>query len=77
MAAGPDFRTAMKYATAGIEFVVAFGLGAAGGVYLDRWAGGGTLWPLAGAALGFAVGMGNMVRMAKQFRRDAGGKDRQ
>lgn len=75
MATGPDFRTAMKYATVGIEFLVAFGLCAAGGVYLDRRLGGGTLWPLVGGAVGFAFGMWNMIRMAKQYRKDTDRKD--
>lgn len=77
MGTGPDFRMAMKYATAGIEFIVAFGLCAAGGVYLDRWLGDGTLWPLVGGAAGFAFGTWNMIRMAKQYSRNADRRDKQ
>jgi len=76
MASGPDFRTAMRYATAGIEVLVAFGLCAAGGVCLDRRLGGQTLWPIVGGAVGFAVGMWNLIRIAKQFRGNTDRKDK-
>ena len=75
MATGPDFGTAMRFATAGIEVLVAFGLCAAGGVWLDRRAGGGTLWPIVGGAVGFGFGMWNLIRIAKQYRKDADGSD--
>ena len=75
MATGPDFRMAFRFLASGIEFVCAFGLCAAGGVYLDGRLGGGTLWPIIGGAIGFALGLWMMIRMVKQYRSDADRKD--
>ena len=70
MRTGPDLRTAMKYLMAGTEFLVAFGLGAAVGVYADRRRGGGTIWPMVGGAAGLAIGTWMLVRLARESRKD-------
>ena len=65
----PDYRPMARYATVGLEFLAMFAVGLAGGVWLDRRAGGGTWWPVIGAGLGLAVAMVRMVTMARQWQR--------
>ena len=65
-----------RYATVGVEFIAAFGMCFAVGLYVDQKRGGGTIWPLVGAAVGFAAGMCRIVQVARQYRRDSDGKDR-
>jgi F0F1-type ATP synthase assembly protein I len=74
MASGPDFRAASEYFMIGMECVVSFALGAAGGIYLDRRVGGGTLWPIVGGALGFALGVWNIIRLVRRKGQGRGGK---
>jgi len=65
-----DYRPMARYATIGLEFLAVFCLGLAGGVWLDRRAGGGTWWPVIGAGVGLAVAMARMFRMARQYHRE-------
>jgi len=58
-----------RYASIGVEFLAVFGLGLAAGVWLDHRAGGGTWWPVIGAAVGLAVAMGRMFSLARQYHR--------
>jgi len=60
----------MRYASIGLEFLAVFCLGLAGGVWLDRRAGGGTWWPVIGSAAGLAVAMARMFGMARQYYRE-------
>jgi F0F1-type ATP synthase assembly protein I len=68
----------MRYASAGAEFIVTFGLVMAAGVYLDKRLGTGPWFTMIGAALGFAGATWRLVRQARaigkemQDRRTAG-----
>lgn len=65
----------LRYAGVGVEFIGAFAVGVALGLYVDSKTGGGTIWTLAGGAAGFALGMYQIVRVAKEYRRESEGKD--
>ena len=71
-----DHREMLRYASVGMEFIAAFGLGVVAGMYLDRRRGGGTLWTLIGAALGFATGMYRIWRVATDYQRRMDRKDK-
>ena len=58
-----------RMAGVGIEFVVAVGLFAAIGFWLDRWLGTRPWLLLVGMGLGFAVGLRSMIKLAmKSFK---------
>ena len=63
--------TLIRYATAGIEFILTFGLVLLGGLMLDRAAGSTPAFTLLGAAAGFAGGLYRLVRRARQLRQDS------
>lgn len=65
-----------RYATVGIEFIGAFGLCLALGVWADRRFGGGYVWTLVGAGVGFAAGMYRLMRVAREVNRGRGREDR-
>ncbi len=75
MAAPQDPRQLLRYSTLGIEFVAVFGLGVAGGMYVDRHSGGGIVYTLIGAAAGFAAGLYLVVRAAREYIRSEKRKD--
>ncbi len=60
----------MRYASAGVEFIVTFGLVMALGVFLDRRLSTGPLCTLIGAALGFAGAMWRLVRQARSIGKE-------
>ncbi len=53
-----------KIGSAGVEFAGAVGLGALGGLLLDRWLDTGPWLLIVGVFLGFAVGLFLLVRVA-------------
>lgn len=66
----------MRYASAGAEFIVTFGLVMAAGVVLDKWLGKGPLFTLIGAALGFAGATYRLVRQARAIGKEMQDRDR-
>jgi F0F1-type ATP synthase assembly protein I len=65
----------MEYFMVGMECVVSFGLGAAVGIWVDHRVGGAWgLWPVAGGAAGFALGVWNIVRFVRRGGQGRGGK---
>ena len=72
-----DLKGMWRYTTVGVEFIAAFGIGFGIGLYLDRKVDGPAPWPLIGAGVGFAAGIYRIVRVARDYRRQFGGrKDR-
>lgn len=64
----PDSQRLLRFLTVGVEFIAAFGICLAVGVYVDRKRGGGVLGTVLGAAVGFAAALYRLVRTAKEFR---------
>ena len=60
----------LGYATLGVEFGAAFGIGLAGGMLLDEYAGTEPVWTLVGTAVGFAAGMYRLVGVAWRYQRN-------
>jgi F0F1-type ATP synthase assembly protein I len=75
MAEKQDPRQLLRYSAIGIEFIAVFGLGLAGGLYVDRHSGGGVLYTLLGAASGFVAGLYLVFRTAREYRQSLERKD--
>jgi hypothetical protein len=58
-------RNLMRHASAGLEFIVTFGLPMAGGLWLDGRLGTTPGFMLLGGAAGFALGLYRLVRQAR------------
>ena len=58
-----------RHASAGLEFIVTFGLLLGAGLVADRWLDSVPLWTLLGAAAGFAAGLYRLVRTAREIER--------
>ena len=59
-----------RYASAGMEFIITFGLLLAGGLLLDRWLKTLPAFTLVGAVAGFAGGMVRLVKTGRDMQRD-------
>jgi len=57
-----------QYASAGIEFIVTFGVLLGGGLLLDRWLGSMPAFTLVGALAGFAGGLLRLVRAGRRVQ---------
>jgi F0F1-type ATP synthase assembly protein I len=58
-----------RYASAGMEFITAFGLLLGAGLLADRWLNSLPLFTLIGAAAGFAAGMLRLVKAGRELQR--------
>lgn len=65
-----------RYASAGSEFIVTFGLFLVGGILLDSKLQTSPGLTLTGAVAGFALGLYRLVKVAQQAQRDLNDKDR-
>ncbi len=63
----PEKFYLMRYATAGIEFIITFGLLLFGGLMLDHAIGSEPAFTLVGGCLGFAGGLCRLIRQARQL----------
>ena len=59
-----------RHASAGLEFIVTFGLLLGAGLLLDRWLGSLPVWTLLGAAAGFGAGLQRLIRTARDIERN-------
>ena len=64
-----------RHASAGLEFIVTFGLLLGAGLLADHWLGSTPLWTLLGAAAGFAAGLQRLLRAARDIERNEKGKE--
>jgi F0F1-type ATP synthase assembly protein I len=60
-----------RYASAGMEFIITFGLLLGGGLMLDRWLKSLPAFTLVGALAGFAGGMMRLIKVGRDMQRDA------
>ncbi len=74
MSPGLNPKDFVRYASLGLEPVIALALCLVAGIYIDRWQGGGGTWVVAGAVVGFVASIYRLVRLTRHHFR--GGKDR-
>ena len=63
-----------RYGTAGVEFIVTFGLLLGAGLLVDRWLESLPVFTLAGALAGFGGGLWRLIQVGRQAGRRSGDK---
>ena len=66
-----DRKNMLRYMSAGMEFIVTFGVPLAGGLWLDKRLGTMPGFTLLGAAVGFSAGLYRLVKTGRQAQREA------
>jgi len=60
----------LRYSSIGVEFIVLFGIGVAGGMLMDNWL---KAWPgftVIGTTMGFLVALRRLVAQGRQIERE-------
>jgi hypothetical protein len=78
MPGNDDRLNPWRYASAGIEFIVTFGLLLGAGLMVDRWIRDTVpVFTLVGAVAGFAAGLWRLIRVGRDMQRLGKDKDDQ
>ena len=64
-----------RHASAGLEFIVTFGLLLGAGLLVDRWLGSMPVWTSLGAVAGFGAGLIRLIRLGREIDRRSGRDD--
>ena len=65
-----------RYAAAGMEFAILFGMWVAAGWWMDRWLGTVPVFTLSGSLIGFAAALYRLVRQVRQLPGESDERDK-
>jgi len=63
-------RSLLRYSSIGVEFIVLFGVGVAGGMLMDNWL---NAWPgftIVGTTVGFLAALRRLVAQGREIQRE-------